>query len=351
MQYDHLKRLFFLLDAEQAHTLAAATLGAGDALPQLLTPLATRAIVDDPALRQSLLGVDFPNPIGLAAGFDKDATMIRATAAMGFGFTEVGTVTPKAQPGNPKPRLFRHIDEESLQNAMGFNNAGSYAMLKKLKKRYPSVIPLGVNIGKNKMTPEDSAIDDYAACIKALHPWCDYMVFNLSSPNTPGLRDLQNEAFIKALFARARELTDKPLLLKIAPDMTEERAVDLCGRAAEAGARGIIAANTTIDYTLVRNPHPSGGLSGAVLREKSFALFDALAKEFYGKTLLISVGGVDSAYEAYRRIRAGASLVQLYTALIFKGPMLLQKINRGLLEYLQKEGFRSIKEAVGADRK
>ena len=270
---------------------------------------------------------------------------------MGFGYTEVGTVTPKPQPGNPKPRLWRHVKEESLQNAMGFNNKGSFYMQKKLKKLYPYVTPIGVNIGKNKATPENEALKDYEHGIKAFRELCDYLVINISSPNTPGLRNLQNETFIDALFDMGKSLTDKPILLKIAPDMSKEQAVALCSKAVEAGADGIIATNTSIDYSLVKEPKDVGGISGRAIREKSFKIFDAVASELYGKTVLISVGGIDSGYEAYRRIRAGASLVQVLTGLIFKGPEIAGNINRTLLKLLEKDGFENITEAIGADRK
>jgi len=234
---------------------------------------------------------------------------------------------------------------------MGFNNKGSFYMQQKLKKRYPYVTPIGVNIGKNKVTPESEALKDYEHGIKAFRDLCDYLVINISSPNTPGLRDLQNERFIDALFEMGKSLTDKPILLKIAPDMSKEQAVALCAKAVEAGADGIIATNTSIDYSLVRDPKSVGGISGRVIREKSFEIFDAIARELYGKTVLISVGGIDSGYEAYRRIRAGANLVQVLTGLIFKGPEVAGNINRTLIKLLEKDGFKSITEAIGADRK
>jgi dihydroorotate dehydrogenase len=277
--------------------------------------------------------------------------MFHGVMSMGFGFTEIGTLTPKPQEGNPRPRLWRHIEEESLQNAMGFNNDGLFRISHRLKNIYPFSTPIGVNIGKNKITPDDKAIKDYTTLIKALHEYADYMVINISSPNTPGLRDLQNEAFISQLFAEAKALTNKPILLKIAPDMSEDQAVALCVHAVESGADGIIATNTTIDYSLVSEPEDIGGLSGEVLRERSFYIFDAIARELYGKTTLISVGGISTPEEAYRRIRAGASLVQIYTSLIFKGPEVIEEINSGLIDLLASDGFASISEAIGADRR
>ena len=351
IDYEKLKPLLFQLDPETAHHLAASFLKLANFTPDLVQTLTGAKPVEDSRLHQEIFGVTFPNPVGLAAGFDKDAELIPAMKTLGFGYTEVGTVTPKPQPGNPKPRLWRHIKEEALQNAMGFNNKGAYAMQRRLKKLYPYDIPIGVNIGKNKTTPEREALDDYEFGVKAFKNLCDYLVINLSSPNTPGLRDLQNERFIEALFDMAKSVTDKPVLLKIAPDMPESMAVDLCAKAVESGADGIIATNTSIDYTLVKEPKEVGGISGRVIREKSFKIFEAIAKELYGKTTLISVGGIDSGYEAYRRIRAGASLVQVLTGLIYKGPALPGKINQTLLYLLEKDGFKNIGEAVGADRK
>ncbi|WP_201353209.1 quinone-dependent dihydroorotate dehydrogenase [Hydrogenimonas urashimensis] len=351
MDYEKIKPLFFRLDPETAHHLVTAFLQIGEWVPQIFNPWIERHFIDDPRLKQEIFGRTFPNPVGLAAGFDKDADLIRSMTALGFGFTEVGTVTPRPQPGNPRPRLWRHVSEEALQNAMGFNNKGSYHMQMKLKKRYPYVTPVGVNIGKNKVTPEREALKDYEHGIKAFRNLCDYLVINISSPNTPGLRDLQNEAFIHALFDMGKNLTDKPILLKIAPDMPKEAAVALCARAVEAGADGIIATNTSIDYSLVKEPKEAGGISGRVIRDKSFEIFDAIADELFGKTVLVSVGGIDSGYEAYRRIKAGATLVQLLTGLIFKGPELVGNINRTLLRLLENDGFANISEAIGADRK
>ncbi|MBA3025209.1 MAG: quinone-dependent dihydroorotate dehydrogenase [Sulfurimonas sp.] len=351
INYQSIKPLLFKLDPETAHHIAACVL----ALPNICqlpfnSFLKSHFIADD-MLTQELFGRTFYNPVGLGAGFDKNATMIRGIQTLGFGFTEVGTITPKPQDGNPKPRMFRHIEEETLQNAMGFNNEGLLKAQQRLKKLYPFTTPIGVNIGKNKVTPESEAINDYTTLIKALHTLGDYIVINISSPNTPGLRDLQNEEFITRLFAEAKALTDKPILLKIAPDMTPADAVALTKMAVEKGADGIIATNTTVDYSLVKHPKDIGGLSGAVLKHKSFEIFEAIAKELYGKTTLISVGGIDSAAEAYKRIKAGASLVQIYSGLVFHGPDMIRDINLGLIELLKADGYTNITEAIGADRK
>jgi len=348
--YESIKPWLFKLEPETAHHLAATFLRLANVCPAAFNHWTQKHFITDPVLEQELFGRTFLNPVGLGAGFDKNATMIRGMQAMGFGFTEIGTVTPKPQPGNPKPRMFRHIEEKTIQNAMGFNNDGMLAVQRRLMERYPFTTPIGVNIGKNKTTSEEDAISDYTTLIKTLHTLGDYLVINISSPNTPGLRDLQNEAFITRLFEEAKALTEKPILLKIAPDMETQQAVDLTAMAVEKGADGIIATNTTIDYSLVREPKEIGGLSGAVLTEKSFQIFDAVAKELYGKTTLVSVGGISTAEEAYRRIKAGASLVQVYSALIFEGPELIRDINLGLIDLIKADGYNSITEAIGAAR-
>ena len=351
ISYDNVKKLLFKLDPETAHTVAGAGLRSLAHCIPLMRYIKNENFVSHPALSQEIWGVKFRNPVGLGAGFDKNGEYILPMPALGFGFTEIGTVTPKPQKGNDKPRLFRLLEEQSIQNAMGFNNKGSYYMLKRLKKLYFFDYPIGINIGKNKVTPENEALDDYETLLKAFRDYGSYIVINISSPNTPGLRDLQNESFISALFEMAKGITDKPILLKIAPDMSTEDAIAICRVAINAGASGIIATNTTIDYSLTPNAKDFGGISGLLLKEKSYELFKALGKEFYGKTTLISVGGIDGAEEAYRRIKAGASLVQVYSMLIYKGPALIKGINEGLIGLLKKDGYTHISQAVGADWK
>ncbi len=350
-EYESIKPWLFKLQPESAHTVVAVLLRSARFLSPLFNGWISKHFVTHPSLKQELFGRTFLNPVGLAAGFDKNATLFHGVLALGFGFSEIGTLTPKPQEGNPRPRLWRHIEEESLQNAMGFNNDGLFRISHRLKNIYPFSTPIGVNIGKNKTTSEENAIRDYTTLIKALHEYADYMVINISSPNTPGLRDLQNEEFITQLFSEAKSITSKPILLKIAPDMSEDQAVALCVHAVNSGADGIIATNTTIDYSLVSDPEEVGGISGEVLRERSFYIFDAIARELYGKTTLISVGGISTPEEAYRRIRAGASLVQLYSALVYKGPEVVEEINSGLIDLIAQDGFTSITEAIGADRK
>ena len=352
VDYGTLKKIFFKLSPENAHNVAEFFFKlAAKFTPFALSYLAERYFVLDRRLEQQLLGTTFLNPLGMAAGFDKNATMIPMLSALGFGCTEYGTMTPEPQSGNAKPRLFRFVEEESIQNAMGFNNEGMRVIAKRLESLYPYATPLGANIGKNKTTSAEDALRDYEKLIRRFECLSDYLVINISSPNTPGLRDLQNEAFIEALFLMAKKLTCKPILLKIAPDLEVQDAITLCECALKHGADGIVATNTTIDYTLLKDAKDFGGISGKVLKEKSFTLFVELAKAFYGKTTLISVGGIDSAEEAYRRLKAGASLVQVYSAFIFQGPQLCHKINTGILELMEKDGFTHIREVIGSDRR
>ena len=336
--YPLFRRLLFRLDPEAGHAAGMAALRAVQSLPPVRAALARRNLVDDPRLRQTLFGREVPNPVGLAAGLDKDAVAVRGLAALGFGFLEVGTVTPLPQGGNPRPRLFRFPEAGSLQNAMGFNNEGMEAMRRRLEAVYPLEVPLGINIGKNKATPPERSLDDYETLMRGLAHLGDYLVVNLSSPNTPGLRDLQNEEFVRSVLGLAKEITAKPVLVKIAPDLEPETAADLSEVAVEAGAAGIIATNTTTEYALLPGCKDFGGLSGKVLKEKSFRVFEAMARRLSGRTVLISVGGIDSGAEAWRRLRAGASLVQVYTGLIYEGPGLVRRINREIVERMEKEG-------------
>jgi len=232
---------------------------------------------------------------------------------------------------------------------MGFNNAGMDTIRERLQEVYPLPFPVGINLGKNKKTLPEHAADEYLTLISQLESFCDYFVVNLSSPNTPGLRELENKEYVQTLIHRATRSTMRPVLLKVSPDRPPEETAGLASAAAEAGAAGIVATNTTIDYSLSPDAKPKGGISGLLLRKKSFDTLRALASALGSKTALISVGGIDSAEEAYRRIRAGATLVQVYTALIYEGPSLVRRINRGILELLRRDGFANITAAVGAD--
>lgn len=345
------RRALFGLDPERAHNLALGALGLCQRVPGACALLGRRFGSESDRLRQHLLGRDFPNPIGLAAGFDKNGAATGALAALGFGFLEIGTVTPRPQPGNPRPRMFRYPEAESLQNALGFNNAGMLEVGGRLYGRYPLDLPLGVNIGKNKATPIECAEEDYELLLGRFADICDYLVINVSSPNTPGLRDLQSGERLAELLARGREMTERPILIKLAPDLDPAAAAALAVETAAAGAGGIVLTNTTTDYSLLEGARPSGGLSGRVLRERSFRMLQAVAAELFGECPLISVGGIDSGAEAYRRLRAGASLAQVYTGLVFGGPGLVGSMLRDLLSLLDRDGFASIGEAVGADLK
>ena len=350
--YDFFKPLLFKMDPENAHSLVEYSLRTLNAIfPGALSFLAYKYIVDNEILKQNLLGLEFANPVGLAGGFDKNATMIRPLSALGFGFLEFGTFTPLAQEGNEKPRLFRLVKEESIQNAMGFNNQGAGVISKRMTQNYPFVLPLGANIGKNKLTSNENALNDYFTLLRSFKDLCDYFIINISSPNTKNLRDLQNEEFLSALLKEAKEITTKPILIKIAPDMEFKDALSLCEGAIEKGVSGFIIANTSTDYTLLNNNRTFGGISGKLITQKSGEFFHALSKELFGRTLLIASGGIDSAEVAYDRIKKGASLVQIFTAMIFKGPSLVRDINEGLIELLRKDGFLHISEAIGVELK
>jgi len=350
-EYETVKKLMFKFEPETAHHIAECGLRTLPYCRFINNYMINRNFVHHDILTQNLLGTTFHNPIGMGAGFDKNATMIKAMPAMGFGYTEIGTMTPKPQEGNPKPRLFRYPEQESIQNAMGFNNKGAYEIIGNLKKVYPYAIPIGASIGKNKLTPENKALEDYENLIRGFKDISDYLAINISSPNTPNLRDLQNEEFIKAIFTMAKEITSKPILLKIAPDMEHETAIELCKTAIEYGADGIIATNTTQDYSLLPNPKDFGGISGKVMSDKSYEMFKAIGEQLHDKTTLISVGGISDAKDAYRRIRAGASLIQILSGFIFKGPSMCKDINEELIELIKADGFNHISEAIGADFK
>lgn len=341
-----IKNILFRFDAENAHNVSMLFLRLLNAFPILNFKSNEHFIINN-MLKDKIDGMNFLNPLGMAAGFDKNANVVRALASFGFAFTEVGTITPNAQNGNAKPRIFRHEDEFSLQNSLGFNNCGSQIIRNNLNKVYPFATPIGVNIGKNANVPQEFAISDYIHMIKHFANVGAYITMNLSSPNTKNLRDLQNEDFVKELFTQAKQISDKPMYLKIAPDLEADDAIKISLQAIQSGADGIIATNTSNDYSLVNNAMSLGGISGLALKEKSFNLFKTIAKELYGKTTLISVGGIDSADEAYRRIKHGASLVQVYTAFIYKGYNLAKDINLGLIELLKKDGYSHISEARG----
>jgi dihydroorotate dehydrogenase len=309
---------------------------------------------DPPVLAQRLWGLDFANPIGLAAGYDKDARVPDAMRRLGFGFVEVGTVTPQPQPGNPKPRVFRLDQDRAIINRLGFNSGGLDAVCDRLSRRVRSGI-VGVNLGKNRDTEDASS--DYAEGVLRAAELADYLVVNVSSPNTPGLRELQHRATLAALLHRLLDLRGEtgcrvPLLVKIAPDLTSEECKDIAQVALETGIDGLIVSNTTVKRPpglVSRYAGELGGLSGCPLFASSTALLAEVYRLTEGRLPLIGVGGIASAEDAYAKIRAGASLVQLYTALVFAGPDLVTHIKSGLASLLQRDGFASVTEAVGTD--
>jgi len=348
MKYKNIRNYIYKLDPEVAHTIVEYGLRATAFCPPVLGKVADSFCFTSDALEQEILGLKFYNPVGLAAGFDKNATMIKGLSALGFSHIEVGTLTPKAQSGNPKPRLFRFVAEESIQNAMGFNNDGIESASLRLQKLYPYSLPIGLNIGKNKTTEEKDALGEYLTCIDKGAKYADYVVINISSPNTPGLRGLFNDEFISSMFEEGCKLTSKPIFLKLSPDMGIDDALAISSLAIKHGAKGLICTNTTVEYALLKNAKDFGGISGKALTQKSFLMFKEIAKEFYGKAVLVSCGGIFDADEAYKRIKYGADLLQVYSALIYEGPALVSNINRKLAELIKGDGFSSISQAKGS---
>jgi dihydroorotate dehydrogenase len=333
------------VDAERAHGLTIAALRLAPALgaPETNTLLETEVV-----------GLRFPNPVGLAAGFDKDSEVPTQMLGLGFGFVEVGTLTPLPQTGNPRPRLFRLDKDRAVINRMGFNNQGQAAALDRLQRLKQRAGPIGVNIGANK----DSAdrIADYANGARAMARVADYLTVNVSSPNTPGLRALQGGAALRELLAGVLDALDDakpPIFLKVAPDLEAGEIDDITRVAIEGGVAGLIVSNTTISRPELRSSHAveSGGLSGAPLTALALEKVRAFRSATGGTLPLIGVGGIGDADQAYARIRAGASLVQLYSALVYEGPGLARRIARGIAERLRRDGFSSVAEAVGTERR
>ncbi|MBO2449022.1 quinone-dependent dihydroorotate dehydrogenase [Actinomadura barringtoniae] len=341
------------MDAEGVHHATMRALRVIQAAPPA-APLVKRVLGPrDPALAVRAFGLEFPGPLGLAAGFDKDAVAYEALAAFGFGHVEIGTVTGQAQPGNPKPRLWRLVPDRAVINRMGFNNQGSEAAARRLRARRPGTV-VGVNIGKTKVVPEAEAAGDYVASAERLAPYADYLVVNVSSPNTPGLRNLQAVEHLRPLLSAVREAADRatekrvPLLVKIAPDLADDDVDAVADLALELGLDGIIATNTTIgrdglasDPALVKE---TGGLSGAPLKARSVEVLRRLKARVGDQLVLVSVGGVENADDVWERLRAGATLVQGYTGMIYGGPLWAYKINRELARRLRGSSYRTLGE-------
>ncbi|MBL7781618.1 MAG: quinone-dependent dihydroorotate dehydrogenase [Saprospiraceae bacterium] len=343
--YALFKPVLFLFSPEKAHRITVALLDLAAAIPPVNWLMRRLFCVENPALARQLMGLSFPNPVGLAAGFDKDGKHIEGLACLGFGFVEVGTVTPVAQDGNPQPRLFRLPADHALVNRMGFNNEGLKALAARLKalreKKSPLSVLIGGNIGKNKITPNEAAENDYLRCFEVLFPWVDYFVVNVSSPNTPNLRALQEKEPLTKLLSLLQEKNlaqenPKPILLKIAPDLSEEQIADVADIVRATGLAGVIATNTTIARAGLKTPTAmlenigAGGLSGAPLQARSTDVIRLLRSKLGGGFVIIGVGGIDSADSAREKMEAGADLVQVYSGLVYEGPGLVGRILRGI---------------------
>jgi dihydroorotate dehydrogenase len=353
--YRLLRPLLFRLDAETAHHLALAALS----LSRYLPGLRARRL---PSLPVKTMGLRFENPVGLAAGLDKNAQAPDAFAAFGFGFVEVGTVTPRPQPGNPRPRLFRLVDQRAIINRMGFNNAGAEHLLTNLGRHRPRC-PVGINIGKNKDTPNERALDDYLAALRAVYRDADYVTVNISSPNTPGLRALQEGENLERLLGSLKEEQEAlsrawaryvPIALKIAPDLDDAQIAEIARLALEQRIDAVIATNTTVSRPgLEDDPRATqaGGLSGRPLKALSTAVIRKLYAHLRGKVPIIGVGGIESADDAWEKLVAGADLVQVYTAFIYEGPALVARIVSGLASRVAASGAASLAEALERARR
>ncbi|MBB3061473.1 quinone-dependent dihydroorotate dehydrogenase [Microbulbifer rhizosphaerae] len=330
--YSHLRKALFALDPERAHHLSLDAIGAAERLG--LINLFSKPVPDDPV---ELMGLTLPNPVGLAAGLDKNAQAFNGLGALGFGFVEVGTVTPRPQPGNPQPRLFRLQEAEAIINRMGFNNLGVDYLVQRVKRRrYGGV--LGINVGKNFDTPVERAADDYCLCMEKVYPYADYITANVSSPNTKGLRDLQFGESLDRLLGEIKEKQlqlaqscgrSVPLAVKIAPDIDDEAIARIAESLREYEIEGVIATNTTVDKSSVAHlPHgrEEGGLSGRPLAEKSTRVIAQLARELRGQIPIIGVGGIFDGASAVEKIRAGATAVQIYSGFIYRGPALVKEV-------------------------
>ena len=357
-----IRPLLFLGDPEKTHEQTLALLSKIEPFEGVLERLFS---VQDDRLQVRVGSLTFPNPVGLAGGFDKNAVAVKAIAGFGFGFIEIGAVTALAQPGNPKPRLYRLPEDEALINRLGFNNEGATAIAERLRtlrgNGTPLKIPLGINIGRSKIVETKDAVADFVSAFDKLYPYGDFFTLNVSSPNTPQLRDLQERDRLQGLLRAIQEKnyqlssrsgqTPKPILVKIAPDMDFSQADDIVGVAMSEKISGIIATNATafLRETLVSGSQEPGGLSGKPLRALATSFVRHLYRAVGGKLPIIGVGGIFTADDAYEKIKAGASAVQIYTGFVYEGPAAVKRINRGLIRLMERDGFKSISEAVGTD--
>lgn len=378
--YRQLRPLLFAGDAEKVHERMLTSVEFISKIPGFLPLLRSLFLEENPLLRTQLFDKTLNNPIGLAAGFDKDGRIHPALFALGFGFVEIGTVTPRPQEGNPRPRLFRLKEDHAVINRMGFNNQGAWKMAERLvantlkiksadadifelSEDYPANIAsgmLGINIGKNKDTSLEKATDDYVSALSTLHPFAEYFTLNISSPNTEDLRNLQEKEALRILLdsvcARRDELDrnhsrNTPLLVKLAPDLNGEALENSARVIQEFSIQGIIATNTTVERPELKskNRTETGGLSGKPLQKRSTAMIRTLFAELGADIPIIGVGGIFNGADAYEKIRAGAAAVQIYTALIYEGPGLVRKVKEELANLLESDGYKSVSEAVGAD--
>ena len=340
--YKLFRPILFLFNPEFIHHLSFKAIKIGALVPLKMWTWRLLFKVSHPQLKREVFGIKFENPVGLAAGFDKDAKLFDELASFGFGFMEIGTVTPLPQDGNPKPRLFRLKKDNALINRMGFNNEGIEAAVARLRRKKSNII-IGGNIGKNKLTPNDKAVDDYEICFEKLFPYVDYFVVNVSSPNTPGLRDLQEKEPLTALLNSLQKLNNKkenrkPILLKIAPDLSNDQLDDIIAIVAETKIDGVVATNTTIDRSGLKTKAKAldrvgeGGLSGIPLKKRSTAVIKYLHKKSNKAFPIIGVGGIHSAKDALEKLDAGATLLQVYTGFIYEGPALIKRINKAILK-------------------
>ncbi|MCW3121877.1 MAG: dihydroorotate dehydrogenase [Flavipsychrobacter sp.] len=342
IMYSLIRSILFNVDAEKVHYWVMKRLTTAYSIGPMRSMLKAAFVVKSPSLERKLWGITFPNPVGLAAGFDKDAKYTDPLACLGFGFIEIGTVTPRSQAGNPKPRLFRLPADQALINRMGFNNDGATAAAERLKKRKERII-IGGNIGKNKDTPNEQATDDYEKGFQELFDQVDYFVVNVSSPNTPGLRALQDKGPLTELLNRLQALNrqkpkSKPILLKIAPDLTNEQLDDIIDIIKTTKLDGIVATNTTISRSGLKTPEKevteigAGGLSGAPARERATNVIRYISQHSNGSIPIIASGGIFTAADAKEKLDAGASLVQVYTGFIYEGPGIAKNICKGLMK-------------------
>ena len=337
-----IRPLLFLFDPEKVHHFTFRWLKFVNKIPSVPALLRARYRLRDKRLEREVFGIKFPNPVGLAAGLDKNAELFSELSSLGFGFIEIGTVTPKPQPGNPPKRLFRLVEDEGIINRMGFNNEGVEAIVARLKKNKNVII--GGNIGKNKWTENDKAHEDYLYCFEYLAPYVDYFVVNVSSPNTPNLRSLQEKEPLQKLLTLLQEANgklpkSKPILLKIAPDLTDEQLMDIIDIVEQTHIAGVIATNTTIKregLTSEKKAEP-GGLSGRPLTQRSTEVIRFLAEKSQHRFPIIGVGGIHTPEDALEKLRAGASLVQIFTGFIYEGPSLIKRINKAIIKRVKNE--------------